>query len=211
MPVNQAILVADGLVIAIDSGLRVESYRVRWGDITLEAPDKSPARQLQAAGLSSDAVTHLLLTHAHYDHCGGLLDGEGRPQYPRAQIVIHAAELEHLRKVDLGPDRFYDDLIAAFLNSRKLEVLAEEQGTVAGIGFHHTGGHTPGHTFYHTEGVVFSGDLFPTVTVLRQPAPQESDTDPDLATEWRNRLQRGEFGDRFFLCHGGGSETVNTL
>ena len=200
LPVNMAILIFEEQVVA--------SFRTRYGGIELQPPSKSPVEQLAAAGLRMEDVTHLLLTHGHYDHCGGLLDGSGKEVYPRAKIVIHAKELQLFADTPLNSDRFYDGLIAEYLRNSDLQVLHEESGQVAGIGYQLTGGHTPGHLVYHCQGVVFAGDLLPVASAVRQAGPHESDSDPSLASSWRNRLRQGEFGNDFFLCHGSSKETT---
>ncbi len=211
LPVNQAILIFEEQVVAIDSGLQAESFRTRYGEIELQPPSRSPVEQMAAAGLVLEDVTHLLLTHGHYDHCGGLLDGSGEEVYPRANIVIHAKELAQFADTPLNSDRFYDGLVAEYLQNCRLHVLHEESGQVAGINFQLTGGHTPGHLVYHHQGVVFGGDLLPVASAVRQAGPHESDSDPVLAASWRNRLRQGEFGNEFFLCHGSTGNTTFCL
>jgi glyoxylase-like metal-dependent hydrolase (beta-lactamase superfamily II) len=195
-------------VVAIDSGLLAESFRLRYGQIDLQPPSRTPIEQMTAAGLKREDVTHLLLTHGHYDHSGGMLDGSGEKVFPRAEIVIHAKELAQFADIPLDSDSFYDGLVAEHLQNNVLQLLAEDSGQVAGIGYQLTGGHTPGHVVYHCEGVVFGGDLLPVASSVRNGGPQESDSDPALAASWRNRLRQGEFGSEFFLCHGSSAETT---
>ncbi|MBL7033221.1 MAG: MBL fold metallo-hydrolase [Candidatus Delongbacteria bacterium] len=211
LPVNQAILIFEDCIVAFDSGLRFEDFRPRHGGVTLQPPAVSPREQLTAAGINEADVTHLLLTHGHYDHCGGLIDRYGAAIYPRAKIVIHSRELELFAVMPPESDRFYDGCIASFLKQTDLQLLCDGAGQVAGVEYQHTGGHTAGHVMYHYRGMVFSGDLLPLASSVLHLKPHEFDCDPEEATSWRRRLQQGEFGRELFLCHGSNRNAIYHL
>src|SRR3954467_6624303 len=48
---------------------------------------------LAAIGIAPAEVDTVLLTHMHPDHSNGLADAAGRPLFPNAELVMHAAEL----------------------------------------------------------------------------------------------------------------------
>ena len=51
--------------------------------------------QLASAGLQPGQITAILLTHAHGDHFGGLLDSAGAPAFPNARLFVHRREYDY--------------------------------------------------------------------------------------------------------------------
>jgi len=49
---------------------------------------------LKAAEVSPEQVGHVIITHMHGDHFGGLLDAEGNPVFRNAKLYIHEKEYE---------------------------------------------------------------------------------------------------------------------
>ncbi len=88
---GQATLVIDPLIDEPGSRLRNEvedDYR-HWSS--------SPGLRagLERLGVANDAVTHVVITHAHFDHCLGLTieqHGEYRPRFPNARHYLGAAD-----------------------------------------------------------------------------------------------------------------------
>jgi hypothetical protein len=87
---------------------------------------------LGAAGTGWDRVRHVLITHAHGDHLGGL--SEVRARAPRAALYAGAAEKEG------PPFPYFPDAVAASDWSRARPVTDGEEV----FGLHVVG--TPGHT-----------------------------------------------------------------
>ncbi|MDR1313506.1 MAG: MBL fold metallo-hydrolase [Deltaproteobacteria bacterium] len=50
---------------------------------------------ISAAGYSPEQVTHVLVTHFHGDHIGGLLDKDGKPAFPNAELFAPRRDEEY--------------------------------------------------------------------------------------------------------------------
>ncbi|GLY67558.1 MBL fold metallo-hydrolase [Amycolatopsis taiwanensis] len=84
----------NGLVL-VDTGLGVEDMRsprqrlgsdwVDFADPVLDA-DRTAVGQIARLGFDADDVRHIVLTHLHRDHTGGL------PDFPHATVHVHEAE-----------------------------------------------------------------------------------------------------------------------
>ena len=62
-------------------------------------PNQAAVRQLARLNHRPEDVRHVVLTHMHFDHCGGL------PDFPQATVHVHRREFEAFRRF---PRRFLD-------------------------------------------------------------------------------------------------------
>lgn len=98
---NYVILVDtnQGLVM-IDTGLGIHDHisATRWGRVLPFifgipfAPQEAAINQLTNAGISPKDVKHIILTHLHFDHAGGLAD------FPWVKVHLHKKEYEAMLK-----------------------------------------------------------------------------------------------------------------
>ncbi|HBD08467.1 MAG TPA: hypothetical protein DCZ69_09410, partial [Syntrophobacteraceae bacterium] len=114
-----------GLVL-VDTGLGTQDYEHHSGILKAFRllmyvplrPEEAAIRQVVRLGYKPQDVRHIVLTHMHFDHCGGL------PDFPWAKVHVYRKEYEaftgerHMftdlgyvrRHIAHGPDWvFYDD------------------------------------------------------------------------------------------------------
>lgn len=80
----------------IDTGPGLEDYTHPHGMLRLFQaitevrmdPEESAVRQVHRMGFHPENVRHIILTHMHFDHCGGL------PDFPGAKVHVHQREYE---------------------------------------------------------------------------------------------------------------------
>ena len=107
---------------------------------------------LRALGVPPESIRYILLTHLHPDHSNGLVDVDGRANYPNAEIIVHEREaqfwLEREAKPD-DPERLRRGTEAARLSTAPYRdrIRKVSDGPVfPGVSARLQAGHTPGHT-----------------------------------------------------------------
>jgi glyoxylase-like metal-dependent hydrolase (beta-lactamase superfamily II) len=104
---------------------------------------------MQDAGLAPEEVTHVVLTHMHPDHIGGLTDDAGAPTFPNAAYVAGRVEFDAWAAMN---DEMFEAKVRPFED--RMTFVAEGDEVVPGITALETFGHTPGHMSFRAE----SGD-----------------------------------------------------
>ncbi|VVE84758.1 MBL fold metallo-hydrolase [Pandoraea sputorum] len=133
-------------------------------------------QRLQAAGISLESITDIIVTHMHMDHVGGLLVPEVRSRL-RPDVRIHVSETEVAFWT--SPDFSHTVMPApvppvlrttatAFYNAyrEQLKTFEHSREVAPGVTVRITGGHTPGHSVVDLvsgdERLTFAGDaMFP--------------------------------------------------
>ncbi len=171
------------MALAVDryelGSVRTNGYVVRAGrtapDAVVVDPGGDAAQlRLELARLGTRCAA-ILITHAHWDHLGGVADlaeGTGAP------VHMAAAEAHVLER----PDDFYPG-IGVTPYSPDVRLAGDETLELAGITFEtvHVPGHSPGHLAFAAEAALFSGDVVFAGSVGRADIP-ESDWDTLLAS-----------------------------
>ena len=120
-------------------------------------PGDEAVRILEAVEDSGLKITHVLLTHAHFDHMGAadeVVKGTGAP------LAIHPDDLTLL---NAGGGAVFFGLPSPPIPDASIRLEADQEIGVGELILRvlHTPGHTPGHvTFYEPKhGAIFDGDL----------------------------------------------------
>ncbi|TNC75710.1 MBL fold metallo-hydrolase [Janthinobacterium lividum] len=155
---------------------------------------------LALAGVQASDIDTILLTHAHPDHVGGLLDASGEAAFPDAQLVVHQHEVSFWED-DGNLSRASERARGNFLFARKVfdkyrEKLRLFTGNevLPGISAMPLPGHTAGHSGYRIESggrsLLIWGDIvhFPQIQIARPDVSIAFDQDPLLSAETRSTL-----------------------
>jgi glyoxylase-like metal-dependent hydrolase (beta-lactamase superfamily II) len=199
------------------------AYLVTAQELTLI--ETGPATSVEAVstalgslGVGPDELAHIVVTHIHLDHAGGV--GQLADRFPRAAVWVHERGAPHLAdptKLVASATRIYgqERLRELFgpvepVDPERLRPLADGQ-TLAIGGRSVESIHTPGHASHHVclvdseTGAVFTGDALgihlPDLPVLR-PATPPPDFDLELAVTSIERI-RDRARSALLLAHFG--------
>ena len=161
----------DGHIILVDTG---------WGDKQDEKffrhvylhDGEGLEDGLNSRGYKPEAITDVVLTHLHADHCGGAvkLNKEGNSYeltFPEATYHVSRAQWEWAVKNNVREaDSFLDENIIPIMDSGHLNLVDDEGELFPGFSVRICYGHTPGLMIpiiqYKSKTLVYTGDLIPT-------------------------------------------------
>lgn len=210
LPYRPILVDADGKLVLLDTGAGPLAPSTGQLQVSL--------RGLQVAPEMIDVV---VLSHAHADHIGGLIDHQGRPAFPNARIMIGRKEYEFWRssgfRERLGDGSVYGNSAIESLVGRwfdqylvtleeSLEFVGEEAEVSRGITLVPAPGHTPGHSAFlihdGAEPVLFTGDAFMLAEHVAHPEwVSPLDLDATQTVETRRRLLDRAATDRWCVVH----------
>lgn len=152
---------------------------------------------LSAAGVSAADVTKVVLTHLHFDHCGGTCmeghDGQIIPTFPNASYYINRGELSCARNPDPRSRPSYLRHNWEPLEHRGQVVLtAGDQEIEPGVTLKVTPGHTQNHQCVMVRSgdskACFLADLVPTPSHLKTHYVMGFDLFPKSTMENKERI-----------------------
>jgi glyoxylase-like metal-dependent hydrolase (beta-lactamase superfamily II) len=165
---------------------------------------------LAASGMELGDITHILLSHLHFDHCGGIVrrraSGKLEAAFPRAQIFVQQGELE------IATNTKNERLRAAYrhlhecLEPVRSAIVGLEGDTelIDGVSAVVTGGHTTDHQVAvvrsGTEAFVHLADIVPTRSHMRGPWNQAYDLDALTTMEQKRKYLELAIDHRWWLA-----------
>ena len=142
---------------------------------------------LKALGMEAGDITHVILSHLHFDHCGGIVRrreaGSFEAAFPRARIMVQRGEIEVARESRNERLRAAYRHIADCLEPVRTAIEAIEGDTeiIPGVSAVVSGGHTADHQVAVVrsggESFVHLADIVPTRSHMRGPWNQAYDLD----------------------------------
>ncbi|MEX0600208.1 MAG: MBL fold metallo-hydrolase [Rhodothermales bacterium] len=205
------LLEGKGRVILVDNGLG-DKVDDKFREIyAVDDEEHNLTRSLRQAGFSTDDVTDVILTHLHFDHCGGSTrrtDDGLEPVFPNAQFYVQRAHWKWARDPNVREAAsFLDENLDPLAASDRLN-LVDGPGTLfPGIELLTVDGHTEAQQLVKVSDadrtLVFVADLLPTTAHLRDAWVMAYDVRPLVTIrEKRAFLERAvEEGWHLFFEH----------
>lgn len=171
----------------------------------VEGTDHRLIRNLENLGVHPDQISHVILSHLHFDHAGGLLpayhdrqEAKDELLFRNALYVVGAEAWE--RALHPHPrDRasFVPEIVEKLANSGRLQLVSGDslEGLDPGvIRFLFSSGHTPGqmHTVVSGKNAsfVFAGDLIPGKPWVHAPITMGYDRYPEKLIDEKLELYK---------------------
>lgn len=194
----RCLLIEDGdRLILIDNGIGekqdqhfLKHYYLN-GDDTLEG-------SLAKHGFKAEDVTDMILTHLHFDHCGGSIrynddNTAYELAFPNATYYVSRAQYEWASNPNHRESASYlKENIFPIEESGHLRLVEEEGELLPGISIRIFNGHTEGQLIplvnYHGRTIAFMADLLPATTHIPMPWIMAYDTKPLLTLEDKKRF-----------------------
>lgn len=182
--------------LLIDTGERVVLIDNGFGDKQSEKfmsrfhlnENKGIEKALAEHGYKPDDITDMLITHLHYDHCGGGVrytnDKSGfELTFPNARYRIGRAQWESAMNPNSREEgSFLRENLIPMEESGKIHFIEQDGELFPGLGVRIYNGHTIGQLIpfirYKDTTIVFAADLFPSTAHIPLPYIMSYDVMP---------------------------------
>lgn len=173
---------------------------------------KNMTEAVEEIGFAPEDITDVVLTHLHFDHCGGstYVDDNQRLSitFPRATHWISRAQWENYKNpCGYERDSFFAENIEPVFDVGKLQLIDDDMLLCESVRLQLYDGHTPGQIAVFidtdTEKIVFPADVVPTSAHVSLGWLSAYDNHAALAMDEKKRFLIQAFAENrtLIFCH----------
>lgn len=213
------LIAGKGQVILVDTGIG-DKHDTKFADIYgIDHKHSTLENSLAQAGYALENVTDVILTHLHFDHCGGATRRDGKrilPTFPRATYHVQREHWEWAMNPNFRERAsFLKENFAPLAETSGQINLLDGGGMFAnGIELIVVNGHTRAmqlvKVFDETTTLLYAADLVPTAAHIPLPWVMAYDIQPLTTIEEKSNIlgQAADEGWLLFLEHDATIESV---
>ena len=193
-------------LILIDAGVG-EPPSEKFADIfAVDREHSELLRSLEEAGFEAGDVTDVILTHLHFDHCGGTTrrgeGGDWQPAFEHARYHVQRGHWEWARTSNpKEAGSFRDENIQPLADSGAVELVDGNENILPGIEALPVHGHTEAQQIVKIDGgddtLVYVADLLPTTRHLKAAWTMAYDVRPmttiEEKTDFLDKAERNDW------------------
>ena len=194
-------------IVLVDTGIG-ENYNEKFFEMFEIDKSTSLLKSLNSRSLKPDDITKVVLTHLHFDHCGGNCskdeNGELKPTFPNATYYFQQDEFEYAKKPDpRSRGSYLAQNWQAIEESDQVQLISGNQEIIPGVEVFTTGGHTQNHQIVkvHSDGktACFLADLVPTDSHLKTAYVMGYDLYPKTTMEMKEKVLKQALQENWLL------------
>ena len=207
MGLNSLLIKTNDDIVLVDTGIG-DNYNEKFFEMFEIDKPTSLLKSLNSRSLKPDDITKVVLTHLHFDHCGGnCAKGEGgelKPTFPNATYYFHQDEFEYAKKPDpRSRGSYLAQNWQAIEALGQLQLISGNQEIIPGVEVFTTGGHTQNHQIVkvHSDGktACFLADLVPTDSHLKTAYVMGYDLYPKTTMEMKEKVLKQALQENWLL------------
>lgn len=205
----RCLLIEDGdRLFLIDNGMGNKQSEKFFGYYYLHGDD-SLEKSLNKAGFTAEDVTDMILSHLHFDHCGGSIQfNKDKTGYEPAfkNALYYSTERHWKWATEPNPREkpsFLKENILPIQESGQLKFLADGEQLSENISVMYANGHTDGmmvpHIKYKGKTLVYMADMMPSVGHIPVNYVMGYDTRPLVTMQERESFMNRAADEEYIL------------
>jgi len=171
LALRSLLIETDGRIILIDNGIGDKQGKKFLNRLNIFGGEGLEGG-LAKGGYSLADITDVILTHLHFDHCGGSIsknsDGKLFPTFPNAKYWVSKTQWENAMSPNpREADSFLSENLLPMQEAGVLMFVEHAGEFCSGVELRMVDGHTPGQIIplitLGGKTLIFGADLFPTI------------------------------------------------